>query len=283
MSFYVYGSSESDQIKIEFSTFPGGEEYVRIIDAGRIVKGLAVVNVKARLRSSADVMKLIMLTDALKRNIEPTFMRLHLGYVPYARQDRVCNVGESHSARVMCDLINSLKYNQVVIKDPHSDVIPALLDNVLVLDQVYNITHLSALYQMISQERPILISPDAGALKKVYAVAEYFDGLDVVRADKTRDTKTTKITGTEVYCDNLYGRDVLIVDDICDGGYTFIKLAEALRANEAGKISLYVTHGIFSKGIEALTGIDVIYTTDSFSRFQTGKYGSINLYTQGTM
>ena len=45
----------------------------------------------------------------------------------------------------------------------------------------------------------------------------------------------------------------MIVDDTCDGGRTFIELAKVLRARNAGKIELYVTHGIFSKGLKELS------------------------------
>ena len=74
------------------------------------------------------------------------------------------------------------------------------------------------------------------------------------------------ITGTEAYCDDLEGQSVVIADDIADGGYTFIKLAEKLKEKGAGKIFLYVSHGIFSKGLDVLldAGIDCVYTTDSF-------------------
>ena len=62
------------------------------------------------------------------------------------------------------------------------------------------------------------------------------------------------------------GRDCLIMDDICDGGGTFVLLAEYLLRHGAASVGLAVTHGIFTKGIDILfdAGISRIYTTDSF-------------------
>jgi len=68
-----------------------------------------------------------------------------------------------------------------------------------------------------------------------------------------------------VKVDSLEGRTAIITDDICDGGYTFIKVAEQLKAKGASKVILFVTHGIFSKGLGVFDGlIDHVFTTDSF-------------------
>lgn len=60
-------------------------------------------------------------------------------------------------------------------------------------------------------------------------------------------------------------RIALIVDDICDGGGTFIGLAEELKRKNAGKIYLAVSHGIFSKGIDKLDFLAHVYATDAYN------------------
>ena len=64
---------------------------------------------------------------------------------------------------------------------------------------------------------------------------------------------------------DVAGRDVLIADDLCDAGGTFIGSAAALREAGARSVSLYVTHDLFSKGVEYLLsqGIERIWTTSS--------------------
>ena len=79
-----------------------------------------------------------------------------------------------------------------------------------------------------------------------------------------------------VHADDLTGKYAVIIDDICDGGGTFIPIAKELKAKGCRKVVLYVTHGAFTKGTQVLfeNGIDEIFTTNSFD--QTGKY--VNIY-----
>jgi ribose-phosphate pyrophosphokinase len=87
----------------------------------------------------------------------------------------------------------------------------------------------------------------------------------VVQCDKIRDVKTGRLSGAQVFANDLQGVDCLIVDDICDGGGTFLQLAKTLRSKNAGRIFLAISHGIFSNGTDALTNeLDGVFTTNSF-------------------
>jgi ribose-phosphate pyrophosphokinase len=102
-----------------------------------------------------------------------------------------------------------------------------------------------------------LVAPDAGARKRVQTLAKQLGGLPVVFAEKVRDTRTGEIVATSIVGE-LPNRNLLVVDDICDGGRTFIELAAALKDKQAAQgldkpLFLYVTHGIFSKGLDVLT------------------------------
>lgn len=124
-----------------------------------------------------------------------------------------------------------------------------------------------------------LISPDAGSNKKIFDLAKLidYDG-EIIRCDKLRDIVTGNIIETIVYKDDLNGKDCLIVDDICDGGRTFIQLATALKQKNCGKIYLIVTHGIFSSGFDDLSdNIDGIFCTNSVSDVRDGSI--INILT----
>jgi ribose-phosphate pyrophosphokinase len=151
-------------------------------------------------------------------------------------------------------LINNLKCDRVTIVDPHSEVTPALLDNCHVVTQA-EILQTSLLAKRIREENWALIAPDAGAEKKIHEVAKSISSddftPDIYCACKLRDTKTGRITATTFHGD-VERRKVLIVDDICDGGRTFIELAKVLQDKGSKEIYLYVTHGIFSKGLEPL-------------------------------
>lgn len=123
--------------------------------------------------------------------------------------------------------------------------------------------------------RFILISPDAGASKKIYKLAEQigYKG-DIITCSKDRDTDG-KLTKTVVPMGKhwISNKDIIIIDDICDGGATFINIAKELKSNGfKNKIYLIVTHGIFSKGFKELSQyFNSIYCTNSY---QDIKFGS---------
>ena len=245
-------------------TFSGGEEHIRIND--KQIEDVTSIKIIIKLMSSAKVMQLCMVVDAVRRLYgSRVSIELEAAYFPYARQDRVCVKGEALGASVMANIINSLNFDSVTVWDAHSDVTPALINNVTIVDQTTLISHNQTLVKAISSGDLTLVSPDAGAMKKTLSMAKAFQAkCPPVIAEKVRDVVTGNIIKTQVSGD-IENKDLIIVDDICDGGRTFIELAKVLKAQGANSVALYVTHGIFSKGLSVFEGlIDQIYTTDSF-------------------
>lgn len=224
--------------------FPGGERHPVVPEVGREVE------LRADLWSPADVMDMLLTVDALRR-AGAREIRLEIPYFPYARQDRVANLGEALGVKVMADLVNGLRVDSVTVWDPHSDVTPALLDRCRVIPQWHFTAALSGTWDAF-------VAPDAGAWKKAYDGAAA-RGIPMIPALKHRDTRTGEITGT-VCPGDFTGKRLLIVDDICDGGRTFIDLAVVLKNQGAASVDLFVTHGIFSRGEDILRPhIDAIY------------------------
>ena len=245
-------------IPIQSFKFPGGEVSVRI-DTTVVPSSISeYAFIDADIRSSDDLMELLMLTDAVRREFPEVELGLMMPYLPYARQDRVMVPGESLSIKVIASIINAQNYTWVKVWDAHSDVGVALLDRCVNVSQ-YELVKTVGSLNFPTPKDTVIVSPDAGAEKKIFAFAKELGFENVVRAGKVRDVSSGKITGTEVYVPEpaLYktDKDFLIVDDICDGGRTFIELAKKLRPMTAGKIKLLITHGIFSKGIEVFDGI----------------------------
>ena len=106
-----------------------------------------------------------------------------------------------------------------------------------------------------------IIAPDNGAVKKASKIAEKFK-LPLITCLKERDLATGHITKYRILDSIEKPGKALIVDDICDGGATFNILAKSLKEDTpVTEISLYVTHGIFSKGLDKLfENIDNIYS-----------------------
>ena len=248
-------------ILFENFTFSGGEPHIKISSDLSKTK---LVTISHRVNSFNDFGLLLIAIDAVKRmgvkNIE-----VFLPYFPGARQDRVMVPGESLTVKVYANILNNAGVDNITIFDPHSEVTPALLDNCSIIN---NHLFIKEIIKTLP-ENILLISPDGGALKKIYKVAAFLKDYEVIECGKTRDVTTGKLSGFKVGADDLKNRPCLIVDDICDGGGTFNGLAEELKRKNAGALYLAVSHGIFSKGTDVLnTHFEKIFTTDSIKTIE---------------
>lgn len=265
LSYKVTSDACSQKFEVSYFIFPGGEISIQLAQ-GNTYHGVPhTIDIQAQIMDSEGLIAMLMLKDALERDFPSVDdYRLDLGCIPYARQDRKCNDGEAFSLKVFASVINSMNFSFVSVVDPHSDVAPALLSNVKEIYTQADVMTNSLAIQALLSGNTILVSPDAGATKKTQAVSKRFGGLEIIQATKERDLKTGVITGFNYYGD-VDGKNLLIVDDICDGGGTFMGLANKLAEDGANQISLYVTHGIFSKGVDMLfkNNIDHIYTTNT--------------------
>ncbi|AUC75169.1 ribose-phosphate diphosphokinase [Olleya sp. Bg11-27] len=250
-------------IAFETFTFSGGEPHIKILSD---LSNVSEVTITTRTRSFNDFGLLLLTIDALKRFYIQK-INVFIPYFPAARQDRVMVKGEPLSVKVYADLLNSFNLNKVMVYDAHSEVTAAVLDN---CESISNHTFIETVLSRINSE-VLLISPDGGALKKIYKVSEFLGGIPVIECSKKRNVKNGKLEGFKVYEDDLKGQDCLIVDDICDGGGTFIGLAQELKNKNAGNLYLAVSHGIFNKGFEVLNQhFTKIFTTDSFKTIADG-------------
>jgi ribose-phosphate pyrophosphokinase len=260
-NFYVLANSNIKEVN--FIEFSDGCEICKVevegIDPDARVRVVAAIE-----NGNRDVVRLGLVKNALD-NLGCRDVALTMNYVPNARADRIFTKGQSFSLKVTCDIINSFGYTSVVISDPHSDVAPALLDNVDIRGQDYlfecNMHH-------IEEKVFTLVAPDIGAAKKTFDIAKRIGHEDFIQAVKIRDVSTGQIVKCDVQCDSLVGQTVVMADDIADGGASFIYLARKLREKGAKKIILYVTHGIFSKGLAPLVGeIDQIICDNLIERY----------------
>lgn len=231
------------------------------------------VKIISRLNSFRDLELIVCATKALRR-MRVRVIHLFVPYLLGARSDRKFKVGQpSYLVDVVAPIINSLNFDSVTTMDVHSDVAAACIPALENMDNADLVRYaLNDLYKEKApiEEKAILISPDGGSLKKIYKLTEGigYTG-DIITCSKSRDENgnLTRVVVTEEDGDLGDGRDAIIVDDICDGGATFINLAKEIRYQmaEQSKLLLVVTHGIFSKGFGELQQyFDGIYCTNSY-------------------
>lgn len=200
---------------------------------------------------------------------------LNLPYIPGSRQDRICNEGEPFTLKVIASLINSLKFDAVLVFEPHSDVAGALIENCVIL----GVDDLPWLQNPFNNY-DVFVAPDAGASKRVLKICQsYKKGF--VQANKVRDVSTGSITKIEVSEKLDPNTKYLIIDDICSMGGTFIGLQKSMVESGASpeNIALLVAHVDKKNGLEALANIfPVIYTTNSQGDFLVPKNVIVEKY-----
>ena len=190
--------------------------------------------------NDAELFQLIALVKHLK-NSEWCNVWLNMPYVPNARMDRVKSTDEVFTLKYFADVINWLGFKQVTICNPHSTVSEALFDRVYV-DFNCVAEDVKKIVGTALNGIDVLYFPDEGACKR-YSDLLSFLKLPVAFGIKKRDWKTGKILGIDIAGYNdLKGKNVLMVDDICAYGGTFYYSALRLKELGAKDISCYVTH-----------------------------------------
>lgn len=250
---------------LEYKTFQflGGEPHFQILDDTSNLSHLVITQ---RYNTVEDLFAIILANDAARR-AGFKHIELVLPYFPAARQDRVCNEGEPLTIKLFTDMINGCGFDHVHILSPHSEVTPALLNNVVVHDELDYVT---SIVMMSSAANFNIVCPDAGAGKRVGKVVKHLTEIfplitfNLIRCEKERDVTDGKLKGFYVQADDLGGHPTLIVDDINAMGGTFIGLGEELRKKNCGKLMLFTSHADCAAGIANIcNNFDHYYTTNS--------------------
>ncbi len=249
-------------------TYPAGEIQIRFLDKPMIeaIKQAAVIDILARITKPHQIVELALLADAIDGLAPDTMRRLVVPYLPYARADRRFVEGDCCGIAAMARMIHSMNFLNVVCLDIHSSESKSWL-------LIKNVSPDPFIEQAINQfakefgtHAINVLLPDEGAVGRYEIPATtgcntWGIDVQVFNARKKRDPETGKLSGFHV--PEMPVHPTLIVDDICDGGGTFIGIAEQLPF--IPDLALYTTHGIYSRGLDPLKAwFKRLYTTNSF-------------------
>lgn len=243
--------------------------------------------ITCRITSPDDLVRVAMLNEIIKSRGKR--LRLKVLYLMGGRMDRRLSDREPYTLKAVCDLLNSMGLESVSAFCPHSPSTRDLLD---AYDEYYRwpeddffdlsiINAAAAVYDglkdiprdevkpLVRKGRMSFVFPDAGACKRFSKskIHEWYPYSNVVVMNKHRDERTGIICETHI-ASGRPSKTCFIIDDLCDGGATFVKSAEVLRNCGADEVVLVVCHGIFSKGLP-LRGIDYVCTTNSYQEYDT--------------
>jgi len=193
------------------------------------------------------------------------YTEIYVPYCPYLRDDKINNKAQPAFAHYL------KKYKNILTtSDPHFNQ----------MTENNSLTFTEDFRKVLNKPTTIVLADKSAHrtvdfLKNNNVYINLCDSLPFLNVKKERDNATDKITKIDFEKNLPYlevekqPKQFLIVDDICDGGGTFIPTIEMLKIKyPLVPILLYVTHGVFSKGTEHLydAGLHEIYTTNTYPK-----------------
>jgi ribose-phosphate pyrophosphokinase len=220
---------------VEIGNFPDGTILMKTCPEPSAI----YANIEWRFENDRECLALMYLVKHIRRCGIDT-IDLYMPYIPNARMDRAKDKTDVFTLKYFAEFINSFGFNSVTVLDPHSSVSEALIDNVRVVTAKSFILKTLVKLSGYGVRDLIAFYPDEGCMKMRSNLVH----LPYAFGIKKRNWKTGVIEGLDVAgeVDQIKGKDILIVDDICSRGGTFYHSAKRLKELGAKDIYLYVSH-----------------------------------------
>ncbi len=247
-----------NQTGCKITTFPDGEKHVTLDELDR----KQPVTIHCRITCADDLFCLMQVADVLKRQ-EMVIHTIFISYLMTARCDRLFDINRPFSLKLVADIINGMEAYNVAIIEPHSDRSLLLIKR---SSGIITTTELFNAHLLPQEDLDIVVAlPDKGAKERYRYIQQ--SRIPTVTCNKVRDPESGKLLSFEVETEEVVceGKDIVLMDDLCDGGGTFLGLAPKLRELAPKSLSLLITHAIQLEGIQKVAeAYDHVYITDSF-------------------
>lgn len=203
-----------------------------------------------------ELFHLAQLVRLIRQARVPVPMYLHMPYLPYGRQDKEVSNESTFALRVFGRILEDMGFDKITTLDAHSDLLQKIIP--LRFENIHPSRQISEALRAVCATG--IAFPDKGACDRYFG-KDHTIGHELIIGHKVRNQLTGYIDQYDIE-GNPKDRNILIIDDICDGGMTFILLTKDLLRAGAKSVNLYVSHGIFSKGTQVLrdAGIKRIFT-----------------------
>ena len=257
MSVLNLVNKEESTIKYNIIKFPDSQVIVNL-DYSWVTD---TVLIKSRM--SWEDLQIIICAVAALRNAGCRKVKLYVPYFLGGRSDRrFQSYGMRYIKDVIGPIINNLELDTIIVKDDHSSVLENVINHLEPLD---NLDLIKFMMKDLKSSNTQFCFPDEGAKKRYENIRSKYSDIPYFFCSKDRDKKTGELLNFDIIGNFDPKTNIIILDDICDGGRTFIEAAEGLRKKGfEGKLYLCITHGVFSNGFKDLLGyFDNIYCTNS--------------------
>ncbi|MCM5527144.1 ribose-phosphate pyrophosphokinase [Parasegetibacter sp. NRK P23] len=204
------------------------------------IRGDMVFLVQSTFSPSDNLMELLLMIDAARRASAYKVIAV-IPYYGYARQDRKDKPRVAIGSKLVANMLTAAGANRVVTMDLHAPQIQGYFD--IPVDHLDSSAIFIPYIEQLKLENLTFAAPDVGSANRIREIASYFEA-EMVICDKHR--KRANEIASMVVIGDVAGRDVVLIDDICDTGGTLAKSAGLLKDKGARSVRALCTHPVLS-------------------------------------
>ncbi|MEN9976859.1 MAG: hypothetical protein RL099_1159 [Bacteroidota bacterium] len=223
--------------KVNIQRFSDGEIQPVFLES---VRGDYVFLVQSSFAPTDNLMEMLLMIDAAKRASAYKIIAV-LPYYGYARQDRKDKPRVAIGAKLIATLLEAAGANRVITMDLHAAQIQGFFD--VPVDHLDSSAIFIPYINDLKLQNLAFAAPDVGSTNRVREIASYFNA-EMVICDKHR--KRANEIASMVVIGDVTGKDIILVDDICDTGGTLAKAAGLLKEKGARSVRAMITHPVLS-------------------------------------
>ncbi len=204
------------------------------------VRGKDVIIIQSTYPPSDNLLELLLLIDAAKRASAKRIVAV-IPYFGLARQDRKDKPRVAIGAKLVANLLTAAGVNRVITMDLHAEQIQGFFE--VPVDHLYASTVFFPYLKNMRIPDLLIAAPDTGGTKRANAYAKLL-GSDLAICYKQR--KIANQVESITVIGDVKGKNVVIVDDMCDTAGTLCKAAEVMLENGAKSVRALCTHAVLS-------------------------------------
>jgi ribose-phosphate pyrophosphokinase len=223
--------------KVNIQRFSDGEIQPVFLES---VRGDYVFLVQSTFATTDNLMEMLLMIDAAKRASAYKIIAV-IPYYGYARQDRKDKPRVAIGSKLIATLLESAGANRVITMDLHAAQIQGFFD--VPVDHLDSSAIFIPYINDLKLQNLAFAAPDVGSTNRVREIASYFNA-EMVICDKHR--KRANEIASMVVIGDVTGKDIILVDDICDTGGTLAKAAGLLKEKGARSVRAMITHPVLS-------------------------------------